>query len=203
MAVGDGWELPPGSEPWSDFHWFQVSTKGSLNLVILSTGACWYTGHFVGGRMCPCSGSGCELCSAGVGSQVRYVFAVAETSTRRVGLFEVARGNGQLIRDWSERCGGLRGMRLEVEKHSRSSQSRTEVRYVEAPCDPWYLGLAVPDVQLALYLTWHKAGMVMPAAFDQRMSENLQQARSSAYKMSAGEVAEERARFLKRPTRTG
>ena len=153
--------------------------------------------------MCPCSGSGCELCSAGVGAQLRFVFAVAERSTRRVGLIEFGKGNGQLIRDWSERAGGLRGVCLEVEKHSRSNQSRTEVRYVEAPCEPWYLGLAVPDVQLALYLTWHKARMVMPAAFAERMSEGLQQARKGAFTMSTEEVADERARFLRRPTRTG
>jgi hypothetical protein len=134
---------------------------------------------------------------------LRFIFAVAERETRRVGLIEFGKGNGQLIRDWSERAGGLRGVCLEVEKHSRSNQSRTEVRYVEAPCEPWYLGMAVPDVQLALYLTWHKARMVMPATFSERMSESLQKARSSSFTMSAEEVADEKARFLKRPTRSG
>ena len=153
--------------------------------------------------MCPCSGSGCELCSTGIGSQLRFVFAVAERSTRRVGLIEFGKGNGQLIRDWSERAGGLRGVCLAVEKHSRSNQSRTEVRYVETPSEPWYLGLQVPDVQLALYLTWHKARMVMPVAFSERMSESLQKARTSGSKMSAEEVADERAIFLRRHTRSG
>jgi len=169
MGVGDGWELPPGSEPWSDFHWFQPSVRESMELVILSSEPIWYTGHYVGGRMCPCIGTGCEYCAAGIGAQVRYVFAVAETRSRRSGLIEFGRSNGYLIREWIGRSGQLRGMMLEVSKHGRSLQSRTEIAYVEHVCPPWYLGIPVPDVQLALFLTWHKAGMAMPAAWRDRM----------------------------------
>jgi hypothetical protein len=201
--VGDGWELPPGAEPWSDFHWFQASTKGVLEIVVLSSGPSWYTGHYVGGRMSPCAGSGCELCAAGIGAQVRFVFAIVEIQTRRVGLIELGRGNGQQIRDWTARAGGLRGMRLEVSKHSRNAQSRTEVRYVEEVCPPWYLGVPVPDVQLALYLTWHKAGMVIPPAFADLMSGKLQQAASGGQKMLLSEVNEEAARFLRSKTPRG
>ena len=48
MGVGDGWEIPEGAAPWSDFHWFQASIKGDLDLVAISIAPAWYTGHFVG-----------------------------------------------------------------------------------------------------------------------------------------------------------
>jgi hypothetical protein len=162
MPIGEGFDLPPGAEPWSDFHWFQPSTKGILVVVMLSERPIWYTGHYVGGRMAPCCGSGCDYCATGISAQVRYVVACAESSTRRVGLIEFGRANGLLIRDWINRQGTMRGMVLEISKHSKNVQSRTEIRYIETPCDPWYLTLQVPDCSTALFLTWHKAGMKMP-----------------------------------------
>lgn len=171
MSLGKGWDIPATSDAWSTFHWFQASPKGLLEFVVLCEEPFWYVGHYVGNRMFPCQGSECEFCSEGVGSQVRYVLGVCEVTTRRTGLLEVGRGNGELIRDWTGRHGGLRGMRLEVGKSGRSAQSRTVVTYVDRPCEPWYLGIVVPDIQLALYLTWYKSNMVMPSGFAERMRE--------------------------------
>lgn len=171
MPIGEGWEIPAGAEPWSSFHWFQASTRGVLDFVLLGDGPFWYTGHYSGKRMFPCSGEGCGFCEEGIGSQLRYVFAVVETSSRRAGLIEFGKSNGLLIRDWMGRNNGLRGMRIEVAKASKNPQSRTSVSYVSQPLEPWYLGMEVPDVALALYLTWHKAGMIMPQAWADRMRE--------------------------------
>jgi len=173
MPVGEGWDLTPGAEPWSDFHWFQASTRGVLVLVVLSESAVWYTGHFVGGRMCPCIGHGCDFCAAAIGAQVRYCVSCAEVTSRRVGLIEFGRSNGLLLRDWTPRAGGLRGMTIEVSKHSKSVQSRTELAYVDRICEPWFLSLGVPDPCLALYLTWQKAGMAMPEVFAKRMADSV------------------------------
>jgi hypothetical protein len=90
------------------------------------------------------------------------VIAVAEVSSHRCGLMEFGRGNGLQIRDWMNRKGTLRGMVLQVNKHSKNPQSRTEMHYVDEACAPWYLSIEVPDPALALFLTWHKAGMDMP-----------------------------------------
>lgn len=174
MGIGDGWDLPPGQEPWSDFHWFQPSTRGIQVFVILSDSPLWYTGHFHGGRMAPCSGIGCEYCSMALGAQIRYVFAVAECSSKRVGLFEVSRTNGLLIRELAERAGNLRGVMIEVSKHSKSAQSRTDIEYVDRVADPWYLGLDVPDCALALFLTWHKAGYRMPQELVEHSKRKLE-----------------------------
>lgn len=162
MPVGEGFDLPPDQQPWSDFHWFKVSPRRSLVVVVLSEQPLWYSGHFLDGRMWPCCGTGCEMCAHGIGGQVRYVLACAEVSTRRVGILEIGRGIGLQVRDWIERHETLRGMQLELQKHSLSRQSRTEVLYIDGEVAPWWRTLPIPDVKRALLLTWRKANMPIP-----------------------------------------
>lgn len=177
MPIGEGFDLPPGAEPWSDFHWFQPSTKSLLALVMLCERPVYYTGHYVSGRMAPCAGSGCDYCATGIGAQVRYAFAVADTSSRRAGLIEFGRQNGLMIRDWMVRTGSLRGMVIEVSKHSKNVQSRTEIRLIDIPCEPWFYSIDPPDVTLALYLTWNKAGFRMPQELRELAQRKLQQSK--------------------------
>lgn len=162
MPVGEGWEVPEDKLPWSSHHWFRVSPRRSLVVVCLGEGPLWYTGHFVGGRMAPCLGEGCELCAEDVGGQVRYVFPCAEVTGHRSGLLEVGRENGLMIRSWIPKRGEFRGMVLEFSKHSKSVTSRTDVQYIEREEPPWYLALEVPNVKRALAVTWKKAGFRMP-----------------------------------------
>jgi len=162
VPIGQGWEVPGSEIPWSDHHWFRVSPRGALVVVCLSEAPLWYSGHYVSGRMAPCVGDGCELCAEGVGGQVRYVFAAAEVSTKRVGLLEVSRSNGLLIRSWVSRRGKFKGMVLEFSKHSHSKNSRTQVLYIDEDLPPWYLALEVPDVKRALLMTWKKGGFKLP-----------------------------------------
>ncbi len=166
MPIGSGWEVPAEDTPWSLFHWFRVSPRGDLVLVVLSEEVLWYAGHFLDGRMIPCLGRECEMCRQGIAGQVRYVFAAAEISTHRVGMMEVGRSVGDLIRDWVGRHGGLQGMVLEFSKHSHSKQSRTEVKYIDREESPWYRQAPVPDVKAALRLTWKKAGFALPAGME-------------------------------------
>jgi len=162
MPIGEGWDLPPDAAPWSSFHWFAVPVTGSLQLTVLSERPMWYVGHFHEQRMVPCPGQGCEACACGVGRQIRYTFAVADWETRRSGLLEVGQQNGLLIQSWCARNGGLRGMMLDLSKAGRQRQSRTVVRYVEQEAPAWAMGLDVPEVGLALYLTWQKSGCRVP-----------------------------------------
>lgn len=167
MPIGEGWEVPAGDIPWSDHHWFRVSPRTALVVVCLSEGPLWYSGHFVSGRMAPCLGEACALCAEGVGGQVRYVFAAAEVSTRRVGLLEVSRSNGLLVRSWIGRHGGFKGMVIELSKHSHSKGSRTNVVYVDVEAPQWYVALEVPNVKRALLLTWKKAGFALPRGMEE------------------------------------
>ena len=170
MPVGGGWDLPPGAEPWSDFHWFGPSTKADLVLVILSHEPNWYTGHYVEKRMTPCPGEGCEECHRGTGGQIRYVFGVADRVTRRCGLIEFGRSNGLLIREWAERNAGLHGLMIDVTKHSKNVQSRTVVTEVREAPPAWIYTIDPPDVCLALFLTWQKGNFRMPREFAEEMS---------------------------------
>ncbi len=162
---GSGWDLPEEATPWTDFHWFRVTGKHVLELVILSREPTWYVGHFVRGRMLPCYGQGCKLCSDGVGAQVRFVMAAIDASTNRVGLIEVGKSVGDLIRDWTSRIGGLRGMWIEVSKYSMSKNSRMEVRYIDRKIPMGLLDKEGPDCREALRSTWRKAQVDIPDEF--------------------------------------
>lgn len=189
MSIGKGWEVPPGLKPWQNFHWFQPSTRTTLVLIILSEEPIWYSGHFVNGRMAPCCGAECDLCAAGTGVQIRYCFAVVEPLTKRVGLIEFGEGNGLMIRDWGNRNSGVRGIKIEVFKQSKSNQSRTQIKYADEIPPIWIADLEIPDPALALYLTWHKAGMPMPSEFALRMSAVLERSeaeRATRRKMRVG-----------------
>lgn len=162
MPIGEGWEVPAAEIPWSDHHWFRVSPRQALLVVCLSESPLWYSGHYVAGRMAPCVGEACELCKEGIAGQVRYVFGAAEVTTKRVGLLEVGRSNGLLLRSWIPRRGEFRGMKIELSKHSHSKGSRTELLYIDQEEAPWYLALDAPDVKRALLMTWRKGGFKLP-----------------------------------------
>ena len=166
LAVGVGWEVDPGDQPWSDFHWWKVPTKGVLVLVLIGKEPVYYVGHFVDGRMWPCLKEGCGMCDRGVGSQVRYVMAAAEISSKRIGILEVGRQNGLQIRDWCVGRGGMTGLVLELEKHSHARTSRTEVKLIEKEVGPWPYHVKEVDLKRALLLTWKKADMPVPRGLE-------------------------------------
>jgi hypothetical protein len=120
--------------------------------------------------MVPCPGAGCEGCAQGVGVQVRYAFAIADWETRRVGLIELGRNNGLMLQEWSYRNGGLRGMVVDMRKEGKHRQSRTKLTYLDQEASHWALGLDVPDVGLALFLTWDKAGFRLAPEVRERYS---------------------------------
>jgi hypothetical protein len=162
VPVGDGWDVAPEDRPWSDFHWWKVPAKGVLVLALLGERPVYYVGHYVDGRMWPCTGPGCGLCERGVGSQIRYVMGAVDIQTHRAGILEVGRGNGMLIRDWVASRGAMSGLIVELEKHSHSRTSRTEVRWVHQDPPVWVSQLEAPDLRRALILTWDKASMPRP-----------------------------------------
>ena len=162
MAVGEGWDVAPEDRPWSDFHWWKVPAKGVLVLALVGEKPLYYVGHYVDGRMWPCLGPDCGMCKNSVGSQIRYVMGAVDISTRRVGILEVGRSNGMLIRDWVGARGAMTGQVIELEKHSHSRVSRTEIRRVEKEVGPWIHQIQLPDLRRALILTWDKANMPIP-----------------------------------------
>lgn len=157
-AVGKGWDVPAELDSVGDFRWWKLGGNKVLKLVILSHEPTFYRGHYTNRRMVPCFGDGCALCKAGVGAQLRFVFAAAEPETRQVGLIEVGRTVGLEIRDLAKRHGQLRGMGIELTRFSYSKQSRMEVEYVDRDFGNWWGILPVPDCRRALEATWKRAG---------------------------------------------
>lgn len=168
MPGGEGWDVPKGVTPWSEFHWFRVPVNRVLLLWVLSEQPLWYAGHFVGKRMVPCYGEGCAECAKGTGAQLRYVLACCEQGSGRVGLLEVGRSVAVEIRDRAGSIGKLRGTLWEFGRHSHSKQSRLEASLVDGAATPFVLSREVPDIRRALRATWQKAGLEIPEGFEDR-----------------------------------
>lgn len=165
MATGEGWDVPDDVKAWSDFHWWKVPVAKILVLHILSDTPVWYAGHYYKGRMLPCYGEGCALCADGVGAQLRYLIVGADPVSRRVGILEVGRTIALEIRDISGGKRPLRGMTIELSRHSHSKQSRMEAKYIDIDTPDWVLRLEAPDPKAAIVATWQKAKVLVPEGF--------------------------------------
>ena len=162
MPQGEGWDVPQEVRGDLEFRWWRVAGNRILVLLCLSNEPVWYRGHFYKGRMVPCAGGGCKLCNDGVGAQLRYVVAAAEVATHRSGLLEVGHTVAQELRDLAVHNNGLRGVVMEISKHSFSRQCRMEIRPVVNTEGPWWREIDYPDPRTALYLGWQKAGYDVP-----------------------------------------
>jgi hypothetical protein len=162
LPVGEGFDVPTEHCPASDWTWFKVKPGHVLCLGITSSSPCWYVGHFHNRRMVPCLGESCELCSRGVGAQVRYVFGCMEPLTGKRGLIELGRNPALLIRDRAPANGGLRGMVIAITRYSNSKLSRLEIDFPdrEAPAELW--DVPEPELRRALVSTWQSARCPIP-----------------------------------------
>jgi hypothetical protein len=179
MAQGEGWEVPAGTKTWSTFHFFKVDPRHTMRLVILSDQPFWYVGHYVripgdgpgekaNARMVPCLQPHCEMCEDGIGQQLRYVFAAVDIDSKRIGIIEFSESNAELLRDWMSRNEGLRGMHIELSKHSLSAKSRTTIKFLEMGNEAWWRSLEMPDPKVALELTWRKLNVKIPKTVTRR-----------------------------------
>lgn len=170
--VGEGWDLPQGSDAWNDFTWWKISGSRVLNLVILVDSPVWYAGHFYKGRMRPCQGENCKMCADGVGKQLRYVICGMEISAGTVGLLELGRSVALELRDLGIRYERLRGLVVEFGKVSYSKQSRMTVTAHPGHEVIGWASAAVPDIKTALRNTWLKAGEQIPDGFEETKKPN-------------------------------
>lgn len=155
--VGEGFELPIEVRDQVDFHWYHCPPGGSLNFILLPAKPVWYVAHWRNGRMIPCEGEDCKLCAMETGKQIRYVFAVAEITTRRPGLIELGKTNALLIRDWGGMDGFPNFATFEVHRPGRTKNSRIDIRRIEENVWPWCTKIAPPDPYRALQATWSRS----------------------------------------------
>ncbi len=190
--IGGGWDPPPASAGTEDFRWFHISGVRPLIAVVTCELPIWYRGHYHGNRMQPCTGEACDLCAMAVGSQVRFVFSLADCSQRAHGLLETGSGIAQEIRDLAARSGHLKGLMVEIQKHTLSRKSRMEVQEVLGDPGEFWKELPAIDLGEALRATWSKAGMKLPDSnLDPdacRKSARVRSRVSSALKASSDRV---------------
>lgn len=154
--VGEGWDPPQEVRDHVQFHWFHVTPGTSLVLVMLSLKPLWFVGHFVGGRMCRCTGDLCARCAAGTGRQIRYVVSAVELTSRRIGVLEMSESVAHLIREWAVAQSGARGLIVEFGKVSKSKHSRLEVNLIREHAPGWALAMEPLDLHEVLARTWER-----------------------------------------------
>jgi hypothetical protein len=155
--VESGFGLPEGNDGWTDWTWFHARYPLPTRLTILCEAPVNYSGHFRKGRMVPCLGEGCPLCSSGLGNQARYVFSVVEWDTRRIGLLELGRGHALQVQDWMAQAGGLRGMSVSIVRASQKKQSSIELELLEEAAPIYFKHLQGPDLVRALRSTFDRS----------------------------------------------
>lgn len=155
--IGTGFDLPEGNDGWTDWTWFHARSAMPTRFTILCVSPVHYAGHFSKGRMVPCAGDDCPLCSKGLGTQARYVFSVVEWQTRRIGLLELGRGHALQIQDWMPQAGGLRGLTIELQRSSHSKQSRVDMTLISDSTPLFFQHLEGPDLLRAVQSTWQRA----------------------------------------------
>lgn len=158
--IQSGFGLPEGNDGWSDWTWFHARASAPQRFTVLCEEPVNYSGHFRKGRMVPCLGESCPLCSTGLGSQARYVVSVVEWESRRVGLFEVGRGHALSMQEWASSAGSLRGVSIEVQRVSHSKQSRMDVRLVTDESPLYFRHLKGPDLEKALASTFKRGDKI-------------------------------------------
>jgi len=78
--------------------------------------------------------------------------------TRQIGVIELSKPVAELLRDWSNRNGGFRGMTIEFSKASKSKHSRMEVRFCDVPPSPFAMSQEPYDLGEVMRLTWERLG---------------------------------------------
>jgi hypothetical protein len=159
--VASGFGLPEGNDGWTDWTWFHARYPQITRLTVLCEAPANYSGHYRKGRMVPCLGERCPLCESGFGSQARYVFAVVDWESRRVGLLELGRSQALRVQDWAETFGALRGVSFEIVRSSGKKQSSIDMSLVTAEVPLYFQHLSGPDPATAVESTWARQNRIV------------------------------------------
>ena len=130
-----------------------MPARSRLRLVILSTAAARYVGHWVDGRMRLCTGADCPHHLRNAGAQVRWAFSVLDVDTRARGFFEVGKDVKRVIMAAEAEEGRLRGLSFSFRKEGQTLRGRILVTR-EVPMVGLDLLPAGEDVAGALRRQW-------------------------------------------------
>lgn len=97
--IKEGWGTLAEKSNEDIIHFAKIVPSIRNEFLILNSAPLAYDGHFVHGKMIPCSGSGCKVCNAGYGKQIRYCFGVYEYRTNWRCVLELSAKQTQALFD--------------------------------------------------------------------------------------------------------
>lgn len=103
----------------SSTKWVHVPARETLRVVMLSSTAHQYRGHWDGGRMKICSGPACPLCLMRRGHQDRYAFSVYIPHTQSKAFLEVGPLSVKMMEPAMFEVGALRGLMYDLSHEGR------------------------------------------------------------------------------------
>jgi hypothetical protein len=151
---GHGFLSAPDDDNKMMFQWLHVRAGESCFIVFGDKAPLWYKAHWYDGRMQPCKGEDCRLCSAGVGRQRRWVFAVRLTNSEKAMLWEVSESLAQDIRKIAAEFNQLEGLKMYVSREGSGRKGRLSISGRGMEDALMQRDVIFPEPQEALELTW-------------------------------------------------
>lgn len=97
--------------------WLHVPPRSALKAVMLQIEPYRYPAHWIRSRYTPCPGNpACTYCAIGIGTKVRYVYAMFDADRKRSGLLEVGPECAGQIRAAVQEAGPEPGILLRLTK---------------------------------------------------------------------------------------
>lgn len=127
IEIEDDWGEVGDAKLAGGTGFIKIPARAQLEIIVLSEKPASYKGHFNAGRMVPCSRGTCALCARGIGLQQRTVFAVYDCQRSMSGMLELGPSPTGMVRDYATNSGGLRGLRLRIQRAGGTIKGRIEV----------------------------------------------------------------------------
>lgn len=186
--IKTGWGTIKEVKERDKLHFAKVVGTQPNRFLILNSSPLVYEGHYLHGEMIPCSGSGCKVCNAGVGKQIRYCFGVYEFRTNWRCVLELSAKQAEVIFDQYLEGDDSRGLEITIRKLSESRTSNMKItagRYVDLNDRKAF---QVIDVIGFMESKWRKDSTSSFESLEERMAEQVPP--SSQAKLKPSEIAE-------------
>jgi hypothetical protein len=127
FKVESGWGDAAEDTTAAGVGFAHVPARGQLEILMLADTPMFFRGHYIDGRMKPCSHGGCSMCNDGKGTQKRWVFPVYDTARGATRLLELGEAPaGQLMR-YAIDYQGLLGLKFKMSKPGGTLRSTISV----------------------------------------------------------------------------
>lgn len=132
----EGWGSLREPQERDKIHFAKILPSVRNEFLILNSSPLVYEGHYLHGKIIPCSGKDCKICADGYGKQIRYCFGVYEYRTEWRAVLELSRKQAEAIFNRFLIGDDSRGLRITIRRLSDKKNSNlqiTEGRYINIP----------------------------------------------------------------------